>query len=639
MKKKLIHVLLIEDNSRDARLIRELLKEAENFEFRVEHAARLRDGLRRRDREAFDIVLLDLRLPDSDGLETLVRAQKRAPDMPIVVLTGLDDESFALEAVRKGAQDYLIKGQPDSRMLARSIHYAIERKRAEEALRESEERFRSVAETAIDAIVLTDGAGKIQYWNRAAEQVFGYSEKEALRMSLSRMISMERPDDPGTEGGAMNVGEATDLIGKTAELTGVRSNGEAFPMDFSLTSWVSRGERYFSAIIRDLTEMRETQELAQRQDRLAAVGQLAAGIAHDFNNIMAAIILYSEMVMSSLELSSKSQERMKTVLNQAERAVLLVRQILDFSRRAVLEPHAMDLVPFMRELQALLRRTLPENIDVSISHQQQSYVVTGDPTRLQQAFVNLALNSRDAMQKGGELRFELDDMLVERDSPPSSGEMAPGKWIRIRICDTGAGIPPDALPHIFEPFFTTKPPGEGTGLGLAQVYGIVKQHEGHIDVVSREGQGTEVILLLPMAEDDAPIGLVPDPVIPERGTYETILVVEDDTPTLKAVGEILESLDYQVLLAEDGKQALEIIERNAERINAVLTDLVMPSMGGAELFTWLRKVHPDIPTVLMTGYPLGEETHRLLERESVTWLEKPLRSETLARTLRGVLPQ
>ncbi|MFQ5944504.1 MAG: response regulator [Anaerolineales bacterium] len=639
MNNKLIRVLLIEDNPGDARLIRGLLKEAEEFEFKVEHVTRLRDGLRRHDQEAFDIVLLDLRLPDSDGFHTLVRAQKRAPDMPIVVLTGLDDESFALEAVGKGAQDYLIKGQPDSRMLARSIHYAIERKRGEEALRDSEERFRSVAETAIDAIVLTDGGGAIQYWNNAAELAFGYHEEQALGKSLSQMIAIDKPDNQEAQRDSIHVGEATDLIGKTAQMTGIRSNGELFPMDLSLSSWVSRGERYFSAIIRDLSEIKDAQERAQQQDRLAAVGQLAAGIAHDFNNIMAAIILYSEMVMSSLELSSKSQERMKTVLNQAERAVLLVRQILDFSRRAVLEPHAMDLVPFMRELQALLRRTLPENIDVSISHQQLSHVVIGDPTRLQQVFMNLALNSRDAMQEGGELRFELDDLLVGRDPPPSYGELTPGKWIRIRICDTGTGVPPDALPHIFEPFFTTKPPGEGTGLGLAQVYGIVKQHEGHIDVVSRDGQGTEVILLLPMAEDDVPIGLIPDPVIPEHGTDETILVVEDDTPTLKAVGEILESLDYQVLLAEDGKQALEIIERNAERINAVLSDLVMPSMGGAELFTWLRKVHPEIPLVLMTGYPLGEETHELLEEQTVTWIEKPLRSDILAQTLRGVLTQ
>ena len=458
-------------------------------------------------------------------------------------------------------------------------------------------------------------------------------------MSLSRMISVNTPDDRGTKGGSMHVGEATDLIGKTAEMIGSRANGELFPMDLSLTSWVSRGERYFSAIIRDLTEMRETQVRAQRQDRLAAVGQLAAGIAHDFNNIMAAIILYSEMVLSSFELSSKSQERMKIVLNQAERAVVLVRQILDFSRQGVMERHAMDLVPFMKELQKLLRRTLPENIDVSISHQQQSHIVTGDPTRLQQVFVNLALNSRDSMHKGGKLRFELDDMLIGRDSPPSHGEISPGNWIRIRVRDTGAGISRDAFPHIFEPFFTTKPPGEGTGLGLAQVYGIVKQHEGHIDVVSREGHGTDVILLLPMAEDDAPIGLVPDPVVPEHGTDETILVVEDDTRTLNAVGEILESLDYQVLLAEDGEQALEIIGQNAEQINAVLTDLVMPGMGGVELFAWLREVHPEIPLVLMTGYPLGEETQKLLKQETVTWIEKPLRSDTLAQTLRGVLTQ
>ena len=247
-------------------------------------------------------------------------------------------------------------------------------------------------------------------------------------------------------------------------------------------------------VIHDVTQEREQQSYLQAQDRLATVGQMAAGIAHDFNNILAVIVLYSQMLLQS-DLSSRDKERLKAIYEQAQRATTLVSQILDFSRRAVMERRPLQLVPFLEELADILERTLPETIAVKLTYDRGEYLVNADPTRLQQALMNLAVNARDAMPDGGDFSVRLEQIETGANAPLP--DMAPGQWIRITVADTGEGIEPNDLPSIFDPFYTTKEPGQGTGLGLAQVYGIVKQHEGFIDVVSRPGEGTQFTIYLP----------------------------------------------------------------------------------------------------------------------------------------------
>jgi CheY-like chemotaxis protein len=301
-----------------------------------------------------------------------------------------------------------------------------------------------------------------------------------------------------------------------------------------------------------------------------------------------------------------------------------------------MEQHPTSLVPFLKELQKLLARTMPENIKISLSYEDEDAIANADPSRLQQVFMNLALNARDAMSQGGELRFELNLLeLGEGQAPPSPG-MSLGRWICIQVSDTGCGIAPEALPHIFEPFFTTKEIGSGTGLGLAQVYGIVQQHNGHILVRSELGRGTKFSIFLPALF--APTTLLSpgrtEPV--ERGHQQSILVVEDDAATREGVREVLESLNYRVQVATDGKEALSIYGSHGG-FDLVITDLVMPGLGGMALYKTLRETDPGVRVIIMTGYPLGHGTRELLEEGQIFWIQKPLNTVMLAGAIRQVL--
>jgi len=384
-------------------------------------------------------------------------------------------------------------------------------------------------------------------------------------------------------------------------------------------------------------EAREARERAAQLDRMAAVGQFVAGIAPNFSQILSAIILHSEMVLGSFELSRRDEDRIRTVLKHAERGAFLTRQILDFGRQSEMEPLPLTAGQFMRQLKTTLSSGLPEAIQLAVEVRDESCMVNADPGRLQQAFMNLVQNAVEAMPKGGELRLEMDSFQLDPIDTPPMPELVPGQWVRMRVVDAGRGIDEQHLPHVFEPFFTTKGEVDGAGLGLAQAYGIVKQHGGHIEVRSTKAKGSEFTIYLPAAGEAAQ--LAPVPVRPSRtlGAGRMILVVDDDKPTREAVSEMLGSLNYQTVLAQDGDEALQIMQNPPQRIDLVLTDLVMPKIGGLELLERLRALKLAVPMVLMTSYPLGPESDELAGSGLVGWLEKPLTEGSLARTMRSIL--
>lgn len=376
-------------------------------------------------------------------------------------------------------------------------------------------------------------------------------------------------------------------------------------------------------VIREVTKERETQTRIQMQERLATVGQLAAGIAHDFNNILAAIVVYADLLRRDPNLLSGSQERLNIIQQQVQRAASLIRQILDFSRRSVMEQSTLDLLPFVKELDKLLRRVLPETIQIELTYQPGVYLVNADPTRLQQVFMNLAVNARDAVTNGGTLHFELDQVHFEDKDQPPCPDIPPGIWNRITVIDTGEGIPPEVLPHIFEPFFTTKSVGEGTGLGLAQAYGIVKQHDGFIDAHSIVGEGTTFHIYLPAQQPVSEDIDISDLYSDIRGSGETLLLVEDDISTREALRTLLVDSNYQVLTAANGQEALAVFEQQANNISLVVSDLVMPVMGGVDLYQNLMDRWPEVKMLFITGHPVSEQDQTLLESGNVHWLQKP----------------
>ena len=391
--------------------------------------------------------------------------------------------------------------------------------------------------------------------------------------------------------------------------------------------------------IREVTQERETQTRIQMQERLATVGQLAAGIAHDFNNILAAIVVYADLLKRDPNLLSASQERISIIQQQVQRAASLIRQILDFSRRSVMEHSMLDLLPFVKELDKLLRRVLPETIEIKLNYQPGIYLVNADPTRLQQVFMNLAVNARDASEDGGVLEFKLDQIHVtETDSPPCP-DIPPGSWNRITVKDSGEGIPPEVLPHIFEPFFTTKPVGEGTGLGLAQAYGIIKQHDGYIDAHSEIGEGTTFHIYLPAQRPVSEQVAHPEIPADAEGSGQTLLLVEDDFSTREAMKTLLEDSGYRVLVAQDGREALGIFENKAGEIDLVISDMVMPNMGGVSLYQELIKRWPDIKMLFITGHPEKEGDRKLLESGNINWLQKPFSVEVFNQAVYNLLHQ
>jgi signal transduction histidine kinase len=356
-------------------------------------------------------------------------------------------------------------------------------------------------------------------------------------------------------------------------------------------------------VLNDVTQELETRTQLAQQERLAAVGQLAAGIAHDLNNNLAVIALYTQMALREPVMPPKTHERLSTVSQQVKRMAALIQQILDFSRRAMLERQPLNLVPFMKEIVKLLERTIPEHIEVRLtaSRNSEDLIAYADPTRMQQIVMNLAVNARDAMPEGGRLDIELERVTVERGRSPLRPKMAPGDWIKLAVSDNGSGIPLEVMPHIFEPFYTTKGPGEGTGLGLAQVYGIVEQHGGRIDVTTEIDQGTTFTIYLPA------LGVQPFEPTSEKsaalwqGHGEVVLVVEDD-PTLRAALVAgLEQLNYRTLQVGNGEHALALLAQPDQDIALVLSDVVMPGIGR----------HSSLPSIAGERAPrAGHPPHR-----------------------------
>jgi GAF domain-containing protein/nitrogen-specific signal transduction histidine kinase len=389
--------------------------------------------------------------------------------------------------------------------------------------------------------------------------------------------------------------------------------------------------------LRDVTQEREIQDRVQMQERLATVGQLAAGIAHDFNNIMAAIVVYADLLRMDSTISSSSQERLAIIQQQVQRAASLIRQILDFSRRSVMEQSSLNLLPFLKEIEKLLIRTLPETIHVELHAPESEYILSADPTRLQQVFMNLAVNARDAMPEGGTLRFDLALVQVTEGDAPLTADITPGNWIHIRVSDTGIGIPPEDQSHIFEPFFTTKPVGQGTGLGLAQVYGIVKQHDGFIDMRSQVGEGTQFNIYLPTLSQPLKTSRIEETSMEIDGGGKTVLLVEDDFATRKALQTMLSLHNYNVLAAENGLDALAHLEESASEIVMVVSDVVMPQMGGFDLYEKIQPRWPHIEILFITGHPLDDQNQAILQQGKVHWLQKPFTVQEFNQTMFDLL--
>jgi len=383
-----------------------------------------------------------------------------------------------------------------------------------------------------------------------------------------------------------------------------------------------------------LVKLREIQEQIIQQERLAAVGELAAGIAHDFNNMLQGISGFVELALLEPHVHESTEKYLNDIFSLVDQATRLIKQILDFSRKSIMESIHLSLGSYIKESIKLLQRIIPETIKLRFVYSAGNDWIYGDPTRIQQAIVNLVINARDAMPRGGELIVAVSPFITEDGKSTPYPNMPARQWVMVEVTDTGYGITPENLPHIFEPFFTTKGRGKGTGLGLSQVYGIVKQHGGYITVDSEVGKGTKFTIYLPASEEVEKDVKETDKVL-QRGKNEIILLAEDDPTVLLVNKARLEYLGYKVLPVTDGKNALEIFEQSKDTIDLVISDTVMPEIEGVTLFRELKKRSPDVKMILVTGYPM--DGYREIMKLGVKIIQKPFGKEELSQVVREVI--
>jgi PAS domain S-box-containing protein len=764
-----LHVLYAEHHAADIDLTRRhLARHAPHIQLEVVNSAAtvlqlLSDEQRAK---SYDLLLLDYRLPGMNALDLLKEMEFRnLTKLPVVLVTGQGDEEVAVQALRLGMTDYLVKNPGYLFQLPRTLENTytqtlLQRERA--ALFESEQRYRALFDHAPVVIFTKDAAGLYTSGNAMAmefvgrnpvgltdSELFGDEAARKLRENDRQVLEQgtemlfEEHVVTATESHVMLTrksplrdrnGQIVGLVGISLDITerlraeeAQRENqrrlaqlvehvdeviwlaetqsgkllyispayaqvwgrtvdsvyadpqsmhaaiiqddmdvakrfkralvyGEDAYLEFRIVrpdgsiAWVTvqtfpveddQGQIYrVAGVARDITERRRTEEHLQQQERLVAVGQMAAGIAHDFNNILAIITLYTQMLQISVQ-QPAHQRHLTTIYQQATHAAELVQQILDFSRRSTMERVNMDVVPFVKELAKLWQRTLPENIRVDLAISQDSLPISADPARLQQALMNMAINARDAMPEGGTLRLDISSFVLMSGHLAPVANMRPGHWMQMNLSDTGTGIAAEILPHIFDPFFTTKSPGRGTGLGLAQVYGIVHQLDGHIQVKSTAGEGAHFTIYLPLVDQPAPVARALQ-APPPRGQGETILLVEDEAALRQAMAEMLTELGYQVLTAENGRQAITIFTQNTDRINMVVSDLVMPDMGGKELYHELLHKYTDhyaLRMLFVTGYAHDDYDQWSMEQGLIKWLQKPFAMETFAHRVAETLTE
>ena len=615
---ELLRVLLVEDNVLDAKFITGLLR-LPTAALQCQHVTRLAEALDHLEKNSPDVILLDLNLEDSAGYDTFYRIRQAAFRAAILVLSGSDDEDLAIRTVREGAQDYLVKGTFDGRLLLRSIRYAIERKRSEEALRQSQATVRAIFENSVEGIVIFDDDGICLEANAAAGALINLPRKELIGSRLCDFC------EKGFE--EVWVQLRASQSGRGQFWTHLK-DGSRRLVDYSFTANVLPGQHL--ALVRDITEQQDMEEQLRDSQKMEAVGRLAGGVAHDFNNILGIISGHAELLESSAS-SQVERSRAEKIISATEKAASLTRQLLAFGRKQVMTLKLLDLSSVLEGISSMVDCLVGAEIQINIQAAKNVGLVRADQSQMEQVIMNLTANAREAMPEGGTLTITIDRYLSS-DQP----DLPPGEYIRLSISDTGAGISQEIQSRIFEPFFTTKK--NGSGLGLSTVYGIVKQSGGYITVHSEAQCGSTFSVYLPVIN-----GSHPNPTPSESRSrshvpgHETILLVDNEEDLRNATCEYLESCGYRVLTAGDGKEAIEICNRYAGSISLLISDIVMPKLNGRGLVDHVRKTRPGTSILIISGYGADAVWRHGIALDPSCFLQKPFTFQVLSAQIRSVL--
>lgn len=509
-----------------------------------------------------------------------------------------------------------------------------ERKRAESELRQSEERYRELIENAHDIIYTHDLQGNYTSVNQMGQRITGYSHDEAMQMN---MLDVVVPEDRERVREILNRKLAGDNIA-TYEIEVLAKDGSRIPVEVNTRVIQKNGRPVgIQGIARDVTERKNLEAQLRQAQKMEAVGQLAGGVAHDFNNLLTAITGYSDLAIRKLQPQDPLRNNLEEIKKAGMRAAGLTRQLLAFSRKQVLQPKVLNLNSIVTDLEKMLQRLIGEDVELRIALEGELGNAKADPGQIEQVIMNLVINARDAMPRGGKLTIETQNIDLGDEYAKQHVGVEAGPYVLLAVSDTGIGMDKETEKRIFEPFFTTKEVGRGTGLGLSTVYGIVKQSNGLLWVYSELGRGTTFKFYLPRIGDAAQEYKRADVSEEKLEGSETILLVEDDDTLRKLAAEVLAVYGYRVLEASNGGSALLICERHPEPIHLLITDVVMPEMGGVETAERLGRIRPDMKVLFMSGYTNNTIVHQGVMEADVNFIQKPFSPADLARKIRSVL--
>ena len=641
-----LQILILEDAPSDALLMEKTLHDAQ-IDFRAVRVESQSVFLKEIEIRPPDVILSDYSLPQFDGLSALRTAKEHLPDVPFIMVTGAIDEETAVECIKSGADDYVLKNHlgrlPNSVMTALQKRQALVEKRlTEKALSDSETRYRRLFESAREGILLLDAESRqITDVNPFITELLGKNREDLLHKNLLDVGLIQNPQVYDALLKRLEAGEVIDY-----EENVVRgSDGQRIAVEMNCNAYWMDDRRTIQCNIRNTTERKWAEEeketmraqLFQAQ-KMEAIGNLAGGVAHDFNNLMTAIQVSADVAMMKVDESNLLFRDLKEIRYAALRASSLIRQLLLFSRKHPMEFTFLNINGTVENLIKMLHRLIGEDIQIKTDLAPRLWTVRADISNMEQVIMNLSLNARDAMPKGGVLTIWTENISLKPDAVKRMPESRPGNFVRLSITDIGSGMDQDILQRIFEPFFTTKGPGKGTGLGLSVVYGIVKQHEGWIYVKSEQGKGSTFSVYLPATAEEVEERSeekVPFHVLQGKG--QTILLVEDEDKVRESTQKALEKCGYRIIATRNVQEAIDAFRKESGRFDLVLSDVVLSDRTGIELAEELLALVPSVRILLSSGYTDQKSQWPIILEKEYRFLQKPYTLSDLLKAVQAAL--
>jgi PAS domain S-box-containing protein len=634
MSSKPYRILFVEDNSSWNHIVNAMLEDGLDRSFQVTRAHSLREALQQSASESFDAFLMDRNVLGPDAFAGLLKLRAQIGALPVILLIAKEQEALGRQLIDAGAFDYTVKESLGPELLQKTVRFAVEREQKERALRQSEERFQELFENAKDIIFTLDLEGNLNSLNQSAVDVMGWSKDEALKLNIKNLVAPEHHNLCRQ----MMQRIVNEEPLQQFEITLIRKDGKKILLDTSARLIQSDGRKTgVQGIARDVTERRHLENMVRQSQKLDAIGRLSGGLAHDFNNLLCVISGHTELLSERLEAQHQGTKNLIQIKKAVDSASALVRQLLAFSRKQVISPQILDLNTIVVEVEKLLGRLIGDHIEFSYSLHPALSRVRVDPIQVEQIIVNLVLNARDAMPQGGKISIETGNADIGEGFSSKGAHVPPGKYVVLVVSDNGSGMDEHTQNRIFEPFYTTKELGKGTGLGLATVYGIVKQSGGTIWVYSEPGQGSTFKIYFPRVEGRPADRSSRNALSENYHGTETVLLVENAEPLRALAKEFLKSNGYAVLDAENGNEAIRIAKAYGGPIHLLLTDVIMPQMGGKHLAEQLASLRPATKVLYMSGYSDDGIARTGISVTERAFLEKPFTRDILLRKVRRLL--